>query len=172
MNNNWTKVGRRDLEKTLNTLMNHQSILKFYKSREVKSPERVGLNAGFDFFIPNDFENKLLMPNESVNIPSGIKVKIPHGYALIAFNKSGIAAKYQLIVGASIVDENYIGEIHLNLINTNKYSVMLKSDMKIVQFALIKVNYAIPIEIYDENNLYSDTDHKERGDKGFGSTGL
>jgi len=34
-------------------------------------------------------------------------LKIPEGYALIYFNKSGVASKKHLHVGASVVDENY-----------------------------------------------------------------
>ena len=36
------------------------NILKILKLGDVKLPERTGRNAGFDFFIPNDFENYIL----------------------------------------------------------------------------------------------------------------
>lgn len=146
--------------------------LKYHKIRTVKSPERTGLNAGFDFFVPSDFKNFILTPGTSINIPSGIKVKTPQGHALIGFNKSGIAAKLNLMVGACVVDENYTGEIHLNLMNVGKHSVQIKPDMKIVQFILIKVNYSDPVEILDAKDLYEPEDHRERGDGGFGSTGV
>ena len=31
-----------------------QSTLKISKIKEVKTPERIGKNAGFDFFVPED----------------------------------------------------------------------------------------------------------------------
>ena len=34
--------------------------INFTKVRDVKSPERFGLNAGIDFFIPNDYKPKVL----------------------------------------------------------------------------------------------------------------
>ena len=36
--------------------------------------------------------------------PQGIKVEVPYGYMLEIKNKSGIAYKRQLIVGACVVD--------------------------------------------------------------------
>ena len=144
----------------------------FHKVKDVKSPERSGKNAGYDFFIPNDWHKIwTLKPGESVNIPSGIKVSLPSDTCFIAFNKSGIAAKYSLQVGASVVDENYKGEIHLNLINIGHEDVKLKAGQKILQFVLFNQEYhelqevksAAPWEIKKDD---------ERGDKGFGSTGV
>lgn len=90
--------------------------MKIVKVRNVKTPTRgTGLSAGLDFYIPDDFEAKQIWPGESINIPSGIKARIPRGCALIMFNKSGIATKYQLQVGACVVDEDYQGEIHLHV---------------------------------------------------------
>ena len=45
-----------------------------------------------------------IKPGQSVLIPSGIHVKVPDGYALIYFNKSGVASKKHLHVGACVVD--------------------------------------------------------------------
>ena len=68
--------------------------MKILKVREVKTPSRAHSNdAGIDLFIPEDFLSQVLNPGQSVLIPSGIKARVPEGYALIAFNKSGIAAK-------------------------------------------------------------------------------
>ena len=63
--------------------------MKFSKVREVKTPQRANLtDAGIDFFVPEDQSTISLTPGESCLIPSGIKVNVPEGYALIAFNKS------------------------------------------------------------------------------------
>jgi len=143
--------------------------LLFSKVRDVKTPTRANeFDAGIDFFIPKDFENKAIHHGESVLIPSGIKVNIPHGFALIAHNKSGIAAKKSLDVMASVVDETYQGEIHINVINNGNEDQVLIPDMKIIQFLLLPVNYSIPIEV-EIDNLY--TEVSNRSDGGFGSTG-
>lgn len=144
--------------------------MKFCKVRDVKSPQRShDTDAGIDFFIPNDFETRQIFPHDSINIPSGIKAKIPHGYALIAFNKSGIATKLGLDVGANVVDECYQGEIHLHLFNTTNTFVKIEKGQKIVQFILVPVNYEMPEEVSEEELFDSKS---ERGENGFGSTGV
>ena len=85
--------------------------MKVSRIRDVKMPQRANSNdAGIDFFVPNDYEGKWLGKNEGVLIPSGIRVNVPEGHALIAFNKSGVAVKRQLLGGACVVDEGYQGE--------------------------------------------------------------
>ena len=146
--------------------------LQVLKVRDVKTPERTGRNAGFDFFVPNDFEKTYLELGQSINIPSGIKVRIPEGYALIAFNKSGIAVNYGLQPGACVVDENYTGEIHLHMTKTTGSKTLIKPGMKLVQFVLVSVNYAEVVEYKSEEEMYEGFDTEERGEGKFGSTGL
>lgn len=143
----------------------------FTKVRDVKSPERTGKNAGIDFFIPNDYKTSVLHGKSDILIPSGIKLKMPDGFALIAFNKSGITTKHQIISGACVVDENYTGEIHLHLINLKSMYFKLKPGMKILQFIPIKMDY-MDLEMTSNENLLTMQDWSERGDKGFGSTGV
>lgn len=147
--------------------------ITFAKIRNVKSPTRgTELSAGIDFFIPedwNDYKPHVIGPGEDILIPSGIKAKVPKDHALIAFNKSGIATKQKLIVGACLVDEDYQGEIHIHLINTSRTTgVTIGPGMKIAQFVLVPVSYAAPEEV-DLDDLY--TEATARGECGFGSTG-
>lgn len=148
-----------------------QSTLKISKVRDVKTPERTGRNAGFDFFVPNDFEETYLELGGTIRIPSGIKVRVPEGHSFIAFNKSGIAVNYGLQPGACVVDENYTGEIHLHMTKTSGKKTKIKPGMKLVQFLLLKVNYAT-VEVCEEGELYNNFDMDERGENGFGSTGV
>ena len=143
--------------------------MKFSKVRDVKSPSRgTALSAGIDFFVPNDFIEMTVLPNQRTLIPSGIKVSLPDGYALIAFNKSGVASKTGMIVGACVVDEDYQGEIHLNMMNTSDIGQLIRPGDKLTQFILVPVNYAEPQEVIMDN-LYREV--TERGEGGFGSTG-
>lgn len=147
------------------------SDLLFSKVRNVKSPQRANdFDAGIDFFIPNDFNEITLNHGESILIPSGIKVNIPHGFALIAFNKSGVASKKNLDIMASVVDETYMGEIHINIINNGKEPQSLKANDKIIQFILLPVSYLNPIEV-SITDLYINK-NSSRGTGGFGSSGV
>ena len=176
-------------------------MIKFFMEPgyDVKAPERDFGNAGIDFFIPkhtdafikafnekNSAENAILdinsegqsvikiMPHGRANIPSGIRSFIPANVALEAQNKSGIASKYGLVYGASVVDANYQGIIHISLINTTDQSVDLPLGMKAVQFLPRLIDIS-PIEVYNNMSLdefYKDFKFSNRGEGAFGSTGV
>ena len=144
--------------------------MKISKIRNVKTPERgTPLSAGLDFFVPNDFPGEhFLLPGDAVNIPSGIKVKVPHGFALVFMNKSGVAVKKGLQVGACVVDEDYQGEVHLHVRNTSTDVQSIKPGEKLVQALLIPVDYC-DVEVVNVDELYEGG--TQRGEGGFGSTG-
>jgi len=171
------------------------SFIKFLKTRKVKSPMRANqYDAGIDFFIPEFTDEfieilKNLNPNlrsnihaDSVYLYNGDRILIPSGIhckmetpnrALIAFNKSGIASKLGLVMGSSVIDFEYQGEIHLNLINTSAdgRAVRLEPGMKVVQFIELPI-YQSSIDI-DENSdtrTFFDNTTTTRGAGGFGST--
>lgn len=165
---------------------------------DVKAPVRDNGNAGIDFFIPNYSEtfvaafdaknaekNANLMkldndwvirvePHGRVNIPSGIRSYISPNVALEAQNKSGIATKHGLVYGASVVDANYQGIIHISLINTTDEPVFLPLGMKAVQF-LPRFIDTSSIEVCNNVSLdefYKDFEFSNRGEGAFGSTGV
>jgi dUTP pyrophosphatase len=139
------------------------------KIRSVKTPSRgTAKSAGIDFYVPDDYPSTTIFPGEAILIPSGIKAQVPEGFALVAFNKSGIATKNRLSVGACVVDEDYEGEIHLHLYNTSQNKmVTIEPGMKLTQFVLLPVNYQNVEEVNEFPERQSD-----RGSGGFGSTGL
>lgn len=169
---------------------NKLQLCRIYK--EAKIPSRgTKHSAGIDFYVPtfsNTYANYLLEKNknlfgiQSVNeqgfridplkrvlIPTGIKVKIPPNYALIFFNRSGIAVKEQLFLGACVVDQDYTGEIFVNLNNVGDENKMILFGSKIAQGVLIQMNYVDIEEIETEEKLYQGFE-SERGDGAMGST--
>ena len=159
--------------------------MKVAKVRDVKMPERgTAKSAGIDFFVPNDFIEKVLPPQRDILIPSGIKAAVPEGFMLMAAEKSGVVTSKQaaveagrtpkpiayttvVVLGAKIVDEDYQGEIHIHLVNVGNEYVIIKPGTKIAQFILVPVSYD-SIEVVPEEQLFSET--TKRGDGGFGST--
>jgi len=134
-------------------------------------------DAGIDFFVPKhtwEHSTCQLEPGARVLIPSGIKMEIPAGWAMVFLNKSGIAVKYGLVVGAQVIDHGYEGEIHINVINTNNDNpVYIDEGDKLVQGVLIPVGLhqlvETPLdEMFSEENMIP----SERGKDGFGSTGM
>jgi len=145
--------------------------MKILKVKDVKTPERgTSGSAGIDMFIPNDFTAVTIKPGESVFIPSGIKVNIPSGYALVALNKSGVAAKRSLLIGACLIDEDYQGEMHIDLKNVGDESQTLHPGDKIIQVVCLPINYVSVEEVSSEHELFGDL-VTDRGTGGFGSTG-
>ena len=146
--------------------------MKITKVRDVKTPERgTPGSAGIDFFVPNDFKSVFMHIDKTVNIPSGIHVKVPKGFALIAMNKSGVALKKGLQVGACVIDEDYQGEVHLHVtkIAETNGATIIKGGDKLVQFLLVPVSYE-DIEIVEgQLDLYTEG-KTERGTGAFGST--
>lgn len=144
--------------------------MKIAKIKPVKTPTRgTEKSAGIDFFIPNNFVEVTLRVGETVVIQSGIKVKVPRGFALISFNKSGVALKMGLQIGACVIDEDYQGEIHIHLTKISGAAITLEPGMKIAQFILLPIFYD-KIESVDILDLYPDV--SERGEGAFGSTGV
>ena len=168
--------------------------LKYCKVREVKDPKRAhSTDGGIDFFIPTDLKvddikmevtkdmvfvqevngkvkSITLAPGQSVLIPSGIHVKVPEGYALVYMNKSGVASKKHLHVGACVVDTGYEGECHINLTNVGCTNMIIEAGEKIVQALLIPVSNTMTEDVGSLEALYREL-RSERGAGGFGSSG-
>lgn len=183
----------------MNLKMNNMThTIKFFKSRDVKSPTRgTGEAAGIDFYIPNCNEKFVtdlvaknansslpvlvqiqnddvfitIMPDSRVLIPSGVHSWMEAGTALIAANKSGVATKTGLVFGAQVVDSDYSGEIHISVINTSNVPVTVKGGEKLIQFIHTPV-LLTPLEEVDAETFDKLHDRSERGTGGFGSTGL
>lgn len=170
--------------------------LKFFKTRNVQSPERgTELSAGIDMYIPVDLSlNELsaiqpikgqvevkvnpvtgmlqeftLMPQRRVLIPSGIKVKFPKGHCGLLVDKSGVASKVGITLLAKLIDEDYQGEIHFNLVNTSDMAVKFCPGQKITQMVVMPVSYCQPEEVSTIDELYAG-EITDRGEGGFGST--
>ena len=142
--------------------------MKFAKIKNVKSPTRAHSDdAGIDFYIPDDFSPVEMKVGDSICIESGVKVCVPKGYALIGFNKSGVAVKKGLTLGACVIDESYQGEVIINLNKIIGGPITLKGGDKIAQFVLLPINYEMPEEVNEENLFEKES---ERGSGAFGST--
>lgn len=111
-----------------------------------------------------------IAPHSRIAIPSGIKVhfEVP-GTVLIAFNKSGMATKYGLTVGACVIDGDYLGEVHLSLINTSDEDVRIHEGQKVSQFIYMPIIY--PGTMKEISNEEYSKYHTDRGEGKFASSG-
>lgn len=152
------------------SIFRKKEYIKYWSSRPTKTINRgTKQSAGLDFYVPNDFASVTISPGKSILVPSGIHVSFPDDYVLIAFNKSGVAAKKNLLVGAQVVDADYQGEIHLNLHNVGSEDVIVEPGDKLTQFILLKCSLVNPQLVSSKEDLYPSA--TERGTGLMGSTG-
>tara|TARA_R100001443_G_C3286029_1_gene161595 strand:- start:194 stop:640 length:447 start_codon:yes stop_codon:yes gene_type:complete len=111
-------------------------------------------------------------PGESVLVPTGCTFGIPHGYMMEVKNKSGVAYKRQLLVGACVVDSGYEGEVFVNLHNVGITTQYLEPGDKVAQAVVVPVVHArfVASESPDIYDWYPIT-ISNRGDGALGSTG-
>ena len=110
----------------------------------------------------------ILRPFERKMIPSGIKVSIPEGYAGFVLPRSGLAIKngISLVNSPGLIDSGYRGEICVIMINLDKeMDFTINKGDKICQLVIKKIEYANLIEV-------EELDNSDRGEGGFGSTGI
>mgnify|MGYP002521115874 FL=1 len=115
-------------------------------------------DAGMDLY---SIKEEIIEPLSWKLIPTGLACELPENTEGQVRSKSGIALKNGVFVlnSPGTVDENYRGEIGVILYNLNtKEPFLIKKGQKIAQ-------YVETVEIQELSNT-------DRGQGGFGSTGL
>lgn len=108
-----------------------------------------------------------LAPGERATVGTGVAVAIPEGWAGLVTPRSGLAQRHGLsIVNApGVVDSGYRGEIRVILVNHGEEPVVLARGDRIAQMLVVPVAVADLLEV-------PELPGSERGEGGFGSTGL
>ena len=124
------------------------------------------LSAGMDVraFIDNP---KVIAPLERTLIKTGLYVEMAKGYEIQVRPRSGLALKKGITVlnSPGTIDADYRGEIGVILINLSKEDFKINSGDRIAQLVVCKHEQPV-IEEVDQISS------SERGEKGFGSTGV
>lgn len=124
-------------------------------------------DSGFDLHSTEDI---LVEPFGRVLVPTGLRFDIPDGTEIQVRPKSGLALKQGLTVlnTPGTVDCGYNGEVKVIVFNTNNSVFEIKKGMKIAQAVLCPVINGKWVKLTQVDSI----DNKERGDNGFGSTGI
>jgi dUTP pyrophosphatase len=103
-------------------------------------------------------------------IPTGLKFDIDDGYEIQIRTKSGLAINQGLIVlnSPGTVDNGYTGECKVPVFNTNPTPFNITCGMKVAQAVLCPVVNGRWVDLIEKDEILD----KDRGDKGFGSTGI
>jgi len=129
-------------------------------------------DAGLDVFYSPDQDSQSIAidPGGSKVIPTGLRFGVPHGYMLEVKNRSSVAAKRSLIVGACVVDSGYDGEVFVNLHNVGSTTQYIRKGDKIAQLVMIPVVHFRAL-CSSSGDLYrTPITISDRGDGALGST--
>ena len=110
---------------------------------------------------------KGLAPGERALVPCGIALALPAGYEAQVRPRSGLALRHGVTVlnAPGTIDADYRGEVKVPLINLGSEAFVVEPGMRIAQMVIA----AVPtVNIIETESL----DETERGQGGFGSTGL
>jgi dUTP pyrophosphatase len=124
-------------------------------------------DSGFDLYSTKDI---LIEGFGRALVPTGIRFDIGEGFEIQVRSKSGLALKQGLMVlnSPGTVDEGYTGEVQVIIFNTNKEPFQITKGMKVAQAVLSKCFSGRVVNLVKVDNI----NDKDRGDNGFGSTGI
>lgn len=109
----------------------------------------------------------VLQPGARDLIPTGLAVEIPRGFEIQVRPRSGLAIKkgLGLVNSPGTIDADYRGEIKVIVINHGQQPITIEDQDRIAQFVVAPVVQAEIVEV-------EELDDTERGEGGFGSTGV
>lgn len=138
--------------------LNKDAILPFYNYPS---------DSGFDLYSTIDVE---IGPFGRYLVPTGLSFQFDRGLEIQVRTKSGLAINQGLMVlnSPGTVDQGYSGEVKVPLFNANPHPIMISKGMKVAQGVLCPVLNGGYVNIHEVDDL----EQTDRGDKGFGSTGI
>lgn len=135
--------------------LSNDAILPVYASAEA---------AGADLYAT---ETLVIPAGEKALVHTGVAVAIPMGYAGFIYARSGLATKRDLAPAnkVGVIDSDYRGELMVSLRNYGKETRTVEKGERVAQLVIAPVVQA-------EFCLAEELDGTERGEGGFGSTGV
>lgn len=125
-------------------------------------PERAhSVDAGLDI---RAMDEQVVAAGGWAIFDTGVHVEIPKGYVGMLKSKSGLNVKHGLL-SEGVIDCGYTGSIVVKLYNHGGYPYIVKAGDKISQLVILPI-------ITPEIELVEHLEDTERGDGGFGSTGV
>ncbi len=134
-------------------------------SYETDGAAGVDLRANFDFQHRNT--GVTLDGGERVLIPTGVSLALPEGYEAQIRPRSGLALKHGITVlnSPGTIDSDYRGPIGIILFNSSRTAFHIDHGERIAQMVIAPVVHA-------DFSLSTSLDETQRGQGGFGSTGV
>lgn len=136
--------------------------LKIVLDENAIMPSRAhGWDAGYDLFSRED---ATVWQSAGGKFDTGVHIEVPEGYVGFVKSKSGLNARNG-IQAEGVIDAGYTGSINVLLRNHGPRAVEIKKGQKIAQLVILPI-------ITPELEVVDRLEETERGEGGFGSTGL
>ena len=151
---------KKDYFDTFNTLENVEEIYN-----DIKLPKRATKgSAGYDYFAPFDI---VLKPNETIKVPTGIRVYMEEGWVLKNYPRSGLGFKFRLQLNntVGIIDSDYYYSD-----NEGHIFAKITNDSNEGKTVTLKKGEGFMQGIFVEYGITLDDDVEEIRNGGFGST--
>jgi dUTP pyrophosphatase len=121
-------------------------------------------DAGFDLYV----ERTMHIPyNCFVDVPLGISVQLPTGMWAMLTGRSSTLRNRHLLVIQGIIDNGYRGPLYAGVQNLGSRATVIERGERIAQLIPMPLE-AAKIDTVKVDNL----DVSDRGERGFGSTGV
>ena len=153
---------KKDFQDTFDTYSD-ENCEEIYSKIELPKRATKG-SAGYDFFSPIKFT---LKPNETIKIPTGVKVEISDGWVLKCYPRSGFGFKYRLQLNntVGIIDSDYFYSD-----NEGHIFAKITNDSNENKTILIEENVAFMQGIFVEYGITFDDETTTVRNGGLGST--
>ncbi|PHC95795.1 dUTP diphosphatase [Bacillus toyonensis] len=125
-------------------------------------------DAGFDLVVP---EVTIIWPGETKVVPTGLAFKIPPGYELQVRPRSGMTRDTKLRAAFGTVDSGYRGEVGVLVDHTEK-PISLNMQAHVIERGTRIAQGVIAAVITANFYKVDELSESERGNLGFGSTGI
>ncbi len=124
-------------------------------------------DSGFDLCST---ESTTIPPLSRAMIGTGLAFNLPDGTELQIRSRSGLAAKYGIMVlnSPGTIDCGYTGEVKIVLFNSSHEPFHVERGMKIAQAVYAHCMNGKWVELEEIDEI----ENKDRNENGFGSTGL
>lgn len=124
-------------------------------------PKRAhAMDAGLDLCCMEDI---MVPPHGFVKVRTGVHIEIPDGCVGLLTSKSGLMAKGMTCRGT--IDCGYTGEIFPVLFNHSDEPIEFKKGDKVTQIVILPC-------LFPKMEWVTEFEETERGESGFGSTGV
>ena len=124
-------------------------------------------DSGFDLCST---ESVTIPPLSRAMIGTGLSFNLPDGTELQIRSRSGLAAKYGIMVlnSPGTIDCGYTGEVKIVLFNSSQEPFQVERGMKIAQAVYAHCMNGKWVELEEVDSI----ENKDRNENGFGSTGI